>query len=307
MPFKHRYFLLRHGESVANVEKIVSSNPEKACFYHGLTELGKKQAQMAGGVVYNVLESDNKDNRDLKIYTSDFLRAIETAGEAGSYLKMATKMYETHNFHENSTVFTLDERLRERHFGDFEGTSNENYQKVWEKDAEDGKHTEFNVESVNDVRNRTVSLVTELEKTLEKPSIIILSSHGDTLQILQTYFMNLPGTDHRKIVGITNAEVREMKLGAPGFELKFVELTEEEFENLTEEEKEQYLSKKEALEAAKDGGKENKEGTTGKTVDDLTEEEFNNLDEEAKQEYLAKKEASEKETVGKDDDENATL
>ena len=78
-------------------------------------------------------------------------------------------------------------------------------------------------------------------------------------------------------------------------------------ENLTEEEKEQYLSKKEALEAAKDGGKENKEGTTGKTVDDLTEEEFNNLDEEAKQEYLAKKEASEKETVGKDDDENATL
>ena len=124
MPFKHRYFLLRHGESEANVEKIVSSNPEKACFHHGLTERGRTQASMAAGVLFKVLEEDNADERDLLIYTSDFKRARETAGIAGSTLKSATQLTQVHKFHENETVYKLDERLRERNFGDFEGTSN---------------------------------------------------------------------------------------------------------------------------------------------------------------------------------------
>ena len=313
MPFKHRYFLLRHGESIANVEKIVSSNPKKACFYHGLTEKGKEQAKMAGGRIHKVLEEDNEENRELKIYSSDFLRAIETASLAGGLLKAGTRLYSTNNFHENYKVFTLDERLRERNFGDFEATSNENYNKVWEKDVEDGMHTEFNVESVNAVRKRTVALVTELEKTVENPCIIVLSSHGDTLQILQTYFMNIPATDHRKIIGITNAEVREMKLGAPGFELKFVILSDEEFEALSEDEKEKYLAKKEILDAEEEAKRKEAEEAEAKAKEEefveLTEEEETALTEEEKEIYLAKKEAylakqeaEQNNAVGEDDE-----
>ena len=291
MPFKHRYFLLRHGESEANVEKIVSSNPEKACFQHGLTERGRTQAKVAAGVLFKVLEEDNADERDLLIYTSDFKRARETAGIAGSTLKSATQLTQVHHFHENEIVYKLDERLRERNFGDFEGTPNTNYDKVWQKDAQDGFHTEFNVESVNDVRNRTVSLVTDLENTIEKPALVVLSSHGDTLQILQTYFMNIPPTEHRKLVGITNAEVREMRLGAPGFELLFRELTEEEFEQLSEEEKEEYLAKKEAADKAKE--EESVEPAENNNSDEFVElstEEFEALSEDDKQKYLDRKE-----------------
>ena len=143
---------------------------------------------------------------------------------------------------------------------------------------------------MNDVRDRTVSLVTDLENTIEKPALVVLSSHGDTLQILQTYFMNIPPTEHRQLVGITNAEVREMKLGAPGFELLFRELTEEEFEQLSEEEKEEYLAKKEAAEKAEE--EESVEPAENNNSDDFIElsaEEFEALSEDDKQKYLDRK------------------
>ena len=52
-----------------------------------------------------------------------------------------------------------------------------------------------------------------------------------------------------------------MKLGAPGFELKFVLLTDEEFAELSEEEKEKYLAKKEALEAEEEEKRKTEEVT----------------------------------------------
>ena len=140
----------------------------KLAFQHGLTERGRTQAKVAAGVLFKVLEEDNADERDLLIYTSDFKRARETAGIAGSTLKSATQLTQVHHFHENEIVYKLDERLKNGTLGDFEGTPNTNYDKVWQKDAKDGFHTEFNVESVNDVRNRTVSLVTDLEKNYRK-------------------------------------------------------------------------------------------------------------------------------------------
>ena len=127
-----------------------------------------------------------------------------------------------------------------------------------------------------------------MENTIEKPALVVLSSHGDTLQILQTYFMNIPPTEHRQLVGITNADA-ERDWGS-WFELLFRELTEEEFEQLSEE-KEEYLAKKEAAEKAKE--EESVEPAENNNSDEFVElstEEFDALSEDDKQKYLDRKE-----------------
>lgn len=40
---KNSYFALRHGQSLANVQKIISSDPSISTVEHGLSALGKEQ------------------------------------------------------------------------------------------------------------------------------------------------------------------------------------------------------------------------------------------------------------------------
>ena len=76
-PTRHSYHALRHGQSLANVQGIISSNPDVATREHGLSELGLQQAAAAAA---DVAEAVNAENcRGVAIYTSDFKRAAETA------------------------------------------------------------------------------------------------------------------------------------------------------------------------------------------------------------------------------------
>ena len=54
-PYHNRYFLLRHGESIANIESIISSNRTTLSYsnQHGLTNIGYQQAYDAA---YHVLQ-----------------------------------------------------------------------------------------------------------------------------------------------------------------------------------------------------------------------------------------------------------
>lgn len=67
---KNRYFIIRHGESKANVRGILLSHPKEGTVGFELTRKGKKQ------VKDSVLK--NKQNKlldsDVIIYSSDFLR-----------------------------------------------------------------------------------------------------------------------------------------------------------------------------------------------------------------------------------------
>ena len=65
----------------------------------------------------------------LIIFASDFKRTAETANIIREKLNCATEVQ-------------LDVRLRERYFGEYEGTSTQNYNKVWENDEEGEKDTQ---------------------------------------------------------------------------------------------------------------------------------------------------------------------
>ncbi len=187
---KNQYFTLRHGESQANIQKIVLSDPRNGVPNFGLTEKGKQQ-------VRDSVSTNKYLDKNIIIYSSDFLRAKETA-------EIAKKILHTDKIH-----FT--ELLRERFFGDFEKTSNENYELVWKHDKEDPNHEFKNVESVASVLARTTGLILDLEKKFHNKKILLVS-HGDSLQILQTGFLKTCSSTHREIQHLHTAEIRELLL-----------------------------------------------------------------------------------------------
>ncbi len=192
---KNRYFIIRHGESKANVAEIILSHPE-----HGehedftLTEKGEEQ------VVDSVkkAKSGNLLGNDTIIYSSPFSRCKRTAEIAKEILGIKDEIL-------------FDNRLKERWFGDFERTHNSNYQKVWDYDINNANHKNNNVESVSEVQIRVWSLIRDLEKKYSSKKILLVS-HGDALQILQTAFLQKSPSVHRQISHLHTAEIRELKL-----------------------------------------------------------------------------------------------
>lgn len=215
---KNDYYILRHGQSLANVAKIIASNPDIACNKYGLSDIGKEQVNHA--ISTSIEKWNNHTNyAGVKIISSDLLRAKETATillhGIQSYNHNLNNMHNdnsnNNNYNNHDTIIPIidndivfDIRLRERWFGDYDLTSDTNYNLVWENDAINSSHTIHNVESVNSVMERVTELIVEIENTSTTNNnryMIILVAHGDVLQILQTAFLlNIPGSQHRTAV-----------------------------------------------------------------------------------------------------------
>lgn len=185
---QNNYYAMRHGQSKANVEGIIISDPAVGTTQYGLTEVGKQQAEQS------ITAADFDQNTI--IVSSDFKRAIETAKIVHQHIQANTKIIESW-------------KLRERYFGEWEGTSNENYQKIWLTDIQTDLDPGYKVESVNQVIQRFLELMLTLESTFQKREIILVS-HGDTLQIGQAFLQNIDPHQHRSLPHLSTAEIRNL-------------------------------------------------------------------------------------------------
>ena len=241
---QHSYFAIRHGQSKANVQQIIASDPNLATQNYGLSRTGKQQARRAGKqLVQDFVEaqaSDQSPPSGIVILTSDFLRAKETAQELataiGEHNRSSPKdpirllcrndttnewckVEANHRRRRNNKQcgFTVDIRLRERFFGDYDGTSDDHYQDVWKEDLLDPYHTIKGVESVWSVLDRASSVVQDCEAISRDQSQnqrlwIVLVAHGDVLQILQTGFCNkMNPKDHRSLPHLETATLRPLQ------------------------------------------------------------------------------------------------
>jgi len=183
---------MRHGESKANVAGIIISTPENGVKQdYALSELGREQARQSAEKTHL--------SADTIIFASDFSRARETAEIVAEVIGAASPQ--------------ITPALRERHFGEFEEKSNVHYDDVWAHDAHSGDHTEFGVESVNANVKRTTAFILELEERYADEDILLVS-HGDTLQILQTAFDRVDAHTHRSLKHLETAEIRAVTLAA---------------------------------------------------------------------------------------------
>lgn len=184
---KNIYYIMRHGESEANKSHLIISDPKNGLNNYGLTSEGIEQIKK------NI--SEFKEAKIDLIYSSDFLRAKETAQKAAEILQIDDINYSP--------------LLRERFFGDYEKMDDSNYNKIWEIDLEIPDVYPQNIESPVEVSFRLKNLFIKLE-SLYTDKIILLVSHGDTLQILQTIFLGLDAHSHRERAHLEKGELRKL-------------------------------------------------------------------------------------------------
>lgn len=190
---KNNYYLVRHGQSTANEAHIIICKPSVAIAEYGLTEKGRIEAQQTADYL-----KQNMSNQPI-IYTSDFLRAIETA-------QILTTRFQSEAI--------VDTRLRERDFGELHGQADTLYNEVWDLDATPSRNS-FGVEPLPHLLQRMEELILEVEVTYAHKNIILVS-HGDPLMAINTYWQGK--ATPFMVPDFQNAEVR--KLGSPKTEFQ---------------------------------------------------------------------------------------
>ena len=68
------------------------------------------------------------------------------------------------------------------------------------------------MESVNQVMQRVTSVIVEYEGCRSNTSILLVS-HGDALQILESAFARMDGSAHRQLEHLHTAQIRELQFG----------------------------------------------------------------------------------------------
>lgn len=173
-------FIFRHGQSEDN-EKMIFSGWRDA----KLTQLGVDQALELAKLL--------KDKKIDYLVSSTQIRAIDT-------LKYAISLNENAK---NLEIHT-DERLRERSYGDLQGTSklelfleDENlcneYRRSYYKRTNNG-------ESLEDVVNRVEEFIEELIPLMKSKKInVAISCHGNSIRGFRKYFEGLTPEEVSKV------------------------------------------------------------------------------------------------------------
>jgi len=156
---------IQHTQSIHHTNGMVGSWTD-----WDLSELGIQQANKIGKNLKNELNT-----QEIKIYSSDLLRAKQTAQIIGNYLNAEP---------------ILKIELRERNLGKCCGKSvqwlRENME-VQEKTIDDSMFSD--AESRRDEWNRLKPFFEEIMKSNDE--LIIIVSHGDLLSVFNTMFLGL--------------------------------------------------------------------------------------------------------------------
>lgn len=188
-----RVLVLRHGESVANVEGVIVSAPgPRALVEVGLTERGREQAREAARRA-----REQGLGAGMLVVSSDFARARETAEEFAAALGAAAPR--------------IDQRLRERGFGEHEEGPTSAYEQVWTRDRDRAAHPD-GTEPVRAVASRVLAALAAADQ-LAQDADVVLVAHGDVLQIALALGAGRDPHDHREVPHLGNAELRELGPG----------------------------------------------------------------------------------------------
>lgn len=173
-----KIYIIRHGQTNWNKKGIIQGQKDIE-----LNETGIKQAE-------NQIETFNEKNIDL-IISSTLTRASLTA-------QIISR--------EKETKIIYDERLKERNFGDYEGTlSNFNEDYLYNLEI---NVNEKNVETAKELYSRVKNLLDEINKKYNNKTILLVT-HGGTTRAIETYFNGLDENNVMPPETIKNCEIRE--------------------------------------------------------------------------------------------------
>lgn len=176
------FYFVRHGESVANVENIISNRG----FQHPLTPLGEQQVE--------ALAHDLREVPITHIYTSPLQRALQTAEIIGK---------------ERGITPVITDALREFDCGVLEGRGDaeswEQLKNVWVSWLQEGDLDARleGGESYNDVLARFIPFIEGLKEHHAPTDVLVLVAHGGT------YLTGLPAV----LINITQEYAISQRIG----------------------------------------------------------------------------------------------
>ena len=157
-----RLFIVRHGETIENAARIVTGQQGGLLSPKGIEQAGAIAVRLRGQPIS-------------RIYSSDLARAFETAAILSDALGAETR---------------VDTRLREQHFGEYEGRPLKALLRQMKKTGEDffglnppgGERAEI-------FRDRVHCFFREIKKMHERDSVIVVTHHG-VITVLLASLMN---------------------------------------------------------------------------------------------------------------------
>jgi broad specificity phosphatase PhoE len=202
-------FLIRHGESLGNVDKtIYSTIPD---WKVPLTERGIQQAKEAGAKLALMIQQDynHRGNHAFAYYTSPWYRALQTTFHLKETLEALYPMYKT------EAVTREDPRIREQDWGNFQEIP---LQKKIREDRDRYGSFFFRMphgESGADVYDRVTTFIDTLYRDFEKKDFAanaIIISHGLTIKTFIMRWFHLSVEDFEKYDTPDNCSIIQMDL-----------------------------------------------------------------------------------------------
>lgn len=182
-----RIFLARHGESVANQEKLLSGQLD-----YPLTEKGKGQAQSLCDVL--------KNHKLSAVYASSLTRAMATAQPTAQYHKLEIQRLE---------------KLKEIHFGVLQGKAADNLDNnnkaLWKAYETDKDFTIPGGESFHAFQYRVLDCLDYLLQAIPDNALIV--GHRNTNEVILTKLLGLDFANGKSI-NVKNKYLYEIQLGA---------------------------------------------------------------------------------------------
>ncbi len=151
----NKYIMMRHGEAESNLTDIISSAVNNE---HHLTEKGKEQVKESALIL--------KDKKIDLIFSSPLLRTKETAEIVAS------------NIGYKKEDIIIDDRLHEMSLPSYEGKSWHDYHNDYPNNEETFYKGAEGCETWNDVKNRTMSFLYDLESNYKGKNILIVTHGG---------------------------------------------------------------------------------------------------------------------------------
>ncbi|SEM91712.1 histidine phosphatase family protein [Lihuaxuella thermophila] len=183
-------YVIRHGESEHNVDKSRMAHTHDS--KHNLTELGRKQAKSTAKFIRDHVKGN------MMVYSSPYLRTMETAKTILSMLPKGTPFYE-------------NPLLREWELGNLYDFNQRTPQAKKEFKAAGRFYFRFpNGESLADVYLRSSMFMHTVVQRLERQQRVenlIVVTHGAFIQMLLAFLMNWPVEKIESFEPVENAAV----------------------------------------------------------------------------------------------------
>lgn len=198
-PKPKRIILMRHGESLANLDKSIHTHTPD--YKISLTKTGRNQAFEAGSSLANIIPI----NESVKFWVSPYYRTRETFEEV-------VKSFASHRH----ITYIEEIRLREQEWGNFQ-----NEEVIRKVSEERWKYGHFyyrfpNGESGSDVYDRVSAFLETLYRNFGRADNMIIISHGVTCRMFLMRWYKWPVKLYHRLENLENANAVIMELHSDG-------------------------------------------------------------------------------------------